>query len=207
MSYIHRSKSKKEPKKHKTHKKKKKIKNFGKFYTFSLKNCKLRYCPICRRDIDWRLFQKECGAQNLAFWWGKAPSVMVTVPEYQMFYFTWITATILHPLILKSSGWNYLSKVLVHEKFTRETVFSVFWLYFLLQRKIFFSDLTSQQSRDLFKEFIKEWNEQALPKVCTKIVVAYPIPPLSLSLSEILQRSSECHFGAWKTDWSCLEGV
>jgi hypothetical protein len=32
------------------------------------------------------------------------------------------------------------------------------------ERKIFFSDLTSQQSRDLFKEFAKEWNEQTLPK-------------------------------------------
>ncbi|CAI8033913.1 Style cell-cycle inhibitor 1-B [Geodia barretti] len=32
------------------------------------------------------------------------------------------------------------------------------------ERKIFFSDLTSQQSHNLFKEFVKEWNEQALPK-------------------------------------------
>ena len=34
-----------------------------------------------------------------------------------------------------------------------------------VQRKKFFSDLTSQESHSLFKDFVKEWNDQLLHKV------------------------------------------
>jgi hypothetical protein len=34
------------------------------------------------------------------------------------------------------------------------------------QRGVFFSDLSSEESRMLFKKFAKKWNSGALDKVC-----------------------------------------
>ena len=58
--------------------------------------------------------------------------------------------------------------VLSHVKFTLSGVHLVFMLFFCVQRKIFFSDLKSDESRSLFAEFVREWNGHQLHKVNTQ---------------------------------------